>query len=548
MRSAIVGDVHGQFVDVLGKLSKLHAKNAFAFAIIAGDLFADPAQETDAQSAAIDQLLQGKIEVPLPVYFALGRTPLPPRIIEKLEANNGEICENLIFLGKRTTIKTSEEIRIVALGGVLDPNIDVATSKDCFTPLHSNGDANSLKGAATADLLVTSEWPENILRGSKTVSDGFTPGGLQQNVAELCAALKPRYHFTTSPTNFWERTPFFHAPEEGGDPSDGYRVTRFISLAPFGNTSKQKWIYAFSLDPAAPNPLTIPTGTTASPLTAPAKKRQALDQQGQEFSRYSGANTYGNDSRPYKKRRGAKHAPLGPENCFFCLSNEDISTHLITSIGESTYMTTAKGPLTTSDTYSDKGLEFPAHMLIIPLAHSATVAAIPDPKSRKETLEEMQRFKNTAHKMLSTVSDGKLGTVTWEVCRSQGIHTHWQLLPVPIDLIRRGLVEAAFKVEAENDHYPPFQVSQDDDADDHSDRFDVWISSADAERADKKMSLSLSFDFRFDVQFPRRVMAKLLGLEKRMHWRDCAQSVEDETGDAERWKMGFKEYDFTLTK
>lgn len=541
--------MHGQLVDVLSKLSKLHAKNAFAFAIIAGDLFADPTHETDPQSAAIDQLIQGKIEVPLPVYFALGRTPLPSRVIEKLESNNGEICDNMMFLGKRTTIKTSEGIRIVALGGVLDPNVDVALSKDRFTPMHSNGDANSLKGATTADILVTAEWPENILRGSKTASEELAPNRSQENVADLCAALKPRYHFTTSPANgnFYEREPFFHTPEDGSDPSDGYKITRFISLAPYGNASKQKWVYAFSLDPKAPDPVTIPTGATASPLTAPAKKRQALDQQGQEFSRYSGANTYGNDSRPYKKRRGAKQAPPGPEDCFFCLSNPDLSTHLITSIGENAYMTTAKGPLTTSDTYSDEGLESPGHMLIIPLAHSATLANIADAESRKETLEEMQRFKTAAHKMISTVSDGKLGTVTWEVCRSQGIHTHWQNLPVPIDLIKRGLVEAAFKVEAENDHYPPFEITQEDDADDHNDRVDVWISNTDG-GTDKKMSLPLSSDFRFDLQFPRRVMAKLLSLEKRMHWRDCAQSVEDETRDAEKWKVAFKDYDFTLAE
>lgn len=228
-------------------------------------------------------------------------------------------------------------------------------------------------------------------------------------------------------------------------------------------------------------------------------------------------------------------------------------------------MTTAKGPLTTSDTFSQYKLEVPGHMLIIPLAHSAIIESITDSQSRQDTLEEMKRFKSSVQQMISTVSNGKLGAVTWEVCRSQGIHTHWQILPVPIDLIQRGLVEAAFKVEAENEHYPPFEITNKDTEESFGDRFDVWMwvastakpdtnghldekEDAEQTRIEKKMSLPLSSDFRFDLQFGRRVMAKLLGLEKRVQWRDCAQSTEDETGEAERWKAIFKDFDFTVEK
>lgn len=109
------------------------------------------------------------------MYFALGTNPLPAKVVEKLESNNGELCPNLYFLGKRTTIKTSEGIRIVALGGTLDPNLAVGTSKDNYTPFYSGGDASALKGANTADILITSEWPFGVETGSKvplpTVTD-----------------------------------------------------------------------------------------------------------------------------------------------------------------------------------------------------------------------------------------------------------------------------------------------------------------------------------------------------------------------------------------
>jgi len=170
--------------------------------------------------------------------------------------------------------------------------------------------------------------------------------------------------------------------------------------------------------------------------------------------------------------------------------------------------------------------------------------------------------------MLRHLGQGQLGSVTWEVSRSNGIYTHWQFLPLPINLIRRGLVEAAFKVEAENEKYPPFETShpgKSQDDNETRDFFKVWIWSpgkddtADGDTSPsnedvgtspngKEICLTLPLDesFRFDLQFGRRVLAKLLGLESRMNWRDCGQTEQDETAEAEAFKKAFKTYDFTL--
>lgn len=43
----------------------------------------------------------------------------------------------------------------------------------------------------------------------------------------------------------------------------------------------------------------------------------------------------------------------------------------------------------------------------------------------------------------------------------------------------------------------------------------------------------------------RRVLAKVLGLQT-VHWKDCVLSLEEEKGDAERFKEAFKEFDFSL--
>jgi len=594
----VVGPVNGSFIDVFKKISALHAKNAFALAIVAGDLFSNPEDSTSEDEANIDTLLSGNVTIPLPTYFALGKHSLPAKVVEKLEENHGELCEHLYFVGKRTTIKTSEGLRVVALGGTLDPNLAVGTSKDKYTPFYSGGDASALKGANTADILLTSEWPFGISLGSKVPmpSDEAQPAA-HHVLAELNAALKPRYHFSTSPF-FYEREPFFHPAEDNTDANATYPTTRFISLAPFGNANKQKWIYAFTLAPSLDASVTIPPGSTASPFAFASKKRPAapLPDQSQSFTRFAGAGTH-THSRPHKRGR-RNDPPPGPDSCFFCLSNPNLATHLIVSIGTDAYLTTAKGPLTTSSTLAAHApsLQSPGHILIIPLAHSATLASVPEEAARLATIREMRRYRHALDAMVMEMGKGKLGSVCWEVSRGSGVHAHWQWLPVSKEVIEKGLVEAAMKVEAGNEGWDvawektvlekegkeekdvegaesgkettdgsgvdeaksreAAETAELDILTDPRDAFRVWTwlpSSSPSTTSDNHnggtttlLTLPLSASFRFDVQFGRRVLAKLLGLETRRDWRDCGQSEAEEEADAGAFKKAFEKWDWTL--
>ena len=53
-------------------------------------------------------------------------------------------------------------------------------------------------------------------------------------------------------------------------------------------------------------------------------------------------------------------------------------------------------------------------------------------------------------------------------------------------------------------------------------------------------------DVRFDLQYPRKVMAKLLGLEKRTIWQDVVQPEEEERANVAAFREAFKDWDFTL--
>jgi hypothetical protein len=50
----------------------------------------------------------------------------------------------------------------------------------------------------------------------------------------------------------------------------------------------------------------------------------------------------------------------------------------------------------------------------------------------------------------------------------------------------------------------------------------------------------------FDLQFGRRVMGKVLYLDERINWRDCVQTDDEETKDAEAFKEAFKKHDFAM--
>lgn len=67
-------------------------------------------------------------------------------------------------------------------------------------------------------------------------------------IAELAAAVRPRYHFAAGGQTFWEREPYRNGMRENEGQGD-MRVTRFLGVADWGNEAKAKALYAFSINP-----------------------------------------------------------------------------------------------------------------------------------------------------------------------------------------------------------------------------------------------------------------------------------------------------------
>ena len=157
----------------------------------------------------------------------------------------------------------------------MDDTIIGGLSKEQYLPFHTVDDAKALRGANTADILLTASWPASIRTGSKVPipEAGVEPTGYD-HISQLCAELKPRYHFSSSPTFYYEREPFFHTPTE--DAPDFRPLTRFISLAAHGNPNKQKSISAFNLRATVDVTAPLPLGVTASPFSPVAAARRKI--------------------------------------------------------------------------------------------------------------------------------------------------------------------------------------------------------------------------------------------------------------------------------
>ncbi|KAK0657084.1 cwfJ domain-containing protein [Cercophora newfieldiana] len=537
----VFGSVNGQLRSAFGKLAALHAKTVFSFAIVTGNLFGDPEAQDDDE---LNTLLDGQIAIACPTYFTVGTTALPQRVLEKIEADE-EIAPNLHYLGKRSVTKTSEGVRIVTLGGILDPNIVVGQSNDQTAPFHTESDAKALRGANNADILLTTMWPAEVWKNSAKAKEeniNSTSAPSSPSIAELCAALKPRYHFSMSPGPFhFEREPFFPEVKEGAE-DKGIELTRFISLAPWGSPAGKKAMYAFVVNRDAI--INAPPGSTLTPFFKPAAAhKRSADEAG--FSRFS---HHDNNHRNRKQRRG-RSPPPGPDRCFFCLSNPNLPTHMIPSVAEDSYIATAKGPLPSAATYKAEGLDFPAHIIITPIEHVSSLStAVMNGDDAAKIFKEMTRFRESLQAMISTKSGRKLGAVAWEINRARNIHVHWQLMPVPAEMVTNGLVESGFRVLAKDLQLGDFAVKDFGTADEvGGDYLRVWIWAEEEDKIVGK-SLLLRFDenVRFDLQFPRKVMAKLFGLEDRTIWQDVGQTEEEETADTQAFRDGFKEWDFTL--
>jgi hypothetical protein len=188
-------------------------------------------------------------------------------------------------------------------------------------------------------------------------------------------------------------------------------------------------------------------------------------------------------------------------------------------------------------------MPFSAHILIIPFSHTPMLQTIEDLDSRKETVTEMKQYKSALEKFFAAHG---ATAIAFEVRRINGIHAHWQVVPVKKELVER--IDAAFD-EAAKDISRSFEdeatttIDSEGDADvGVGNAFTYWIGGQETGR-----TMQLEVGEYFNLQFGRQVLAGVIGTEqKRINWKECVMSLPEETADANAFKEAFKDFDFSL--
>ncbi|VEU21572.1 DEKNAAC102303 [Brettanomyces naardenensis] len=398
------------------------------------------------------------------------------------------------------------------------------------------------------DILISYQWPKLIADEERLTTVG------DPKLDFLLEAVKPRYWFAIGydKGKFFERAPF-----KWNDEGHGERITRFISLAEQG--SKEKWYYAFNISKNASDDVKSVTGLGSKPV--PRKRTP--------------------ESLPEVPKKRTKEGPLerkrprvqvSPESCFFCLSNPKVELHMIISIGEYSYLTVAKGPLTVRNS----PFGFSGHGLIIPINHYPTLLRWKEGEEAKklevsgtkesdgsptttvlnvqdtEVYKEIQHYKSSLLKMFKSFGD--YGLVFWEISRSDGVHFHTQFVPIPLraakDFEKYLIKQIDFEKSRYGDELSYVRYSQDDkkeiyEAINSQDYMLITLAKSEEEQTNYLFRFTEASG-RADLQFPRKVVAFLLNLGRRIQWAKCQESLADETEQRDSFQKKFQPYDFTL--
>ncbi|KAK6457822.1 CwfJ C-terminus 1-domain-containing protein-like protein [Scheffersomyces xylosifermentans] len=449
-------------------------------------------------------------------YFTQGKNSIVEldSIKDAEESNLVDIKENLTYMKALVNVvKFASGATIMALSGIAE---DAGNHEEVLKLIKEN--------KLPIDILITYNWPRAIASQEKLLLVGDT------FINEVTKLVKPRYHFAVGHEHgkFLENKPFKW---------DSGEYTRFLSLGQEG--SGDKWFYAFALSKEVQD---IPTEQlTVNPFiaeqTEDSKKRTVGVVEGE-----------GEGKETIVKR--AKKV-VSPDQCFFCLSNPNTETHMIISIASHTYMTIAKGPLTRSNKY----LPFSGHAIILPIEHIASLRVKSDNVTETVEYKEIQQYQKSLVQAFQK-NNTFYRLVFFEINRLDNVHQSIQVVPIPEYLVEKFSQSLDTRVKSNNErfehnHKLTFHHYNDDKDPEFitiMNEFDHIIFTIYTSEENKDIYVAKLTDNTksIDLQFPRRVLAHLLNMPKRVYWEKCQQPKQKETIDCEEFKKFYHNFDFTL--
>lgn len=396
------------------------------------------------------------------------------------------------------------------------------------------------------DILITYQQPSSV-------DNNIFVGQNNKLIDDIIIKTQPKYVFCSSKPDlgkYIELKPFQW--------KDSRQITRICCLAEFKNNEREIWFYAFKL---SDKPIKNAIGLIENPYERTLLKRE-LDVEHRE-----------KDIEIIKKRR-----VVDVRDCFFCLGSAKLDSYMVVSVGENSYVSISRGPLT----IPKKIFDVNGHVLLIPISHIKYLnaklrynLAYNDEKSQRvlgedDTVQiklilELKKYQNS---LASLYKSFNFGTCIFEINSKNSIHYHQQCLPVKLYFSINRFMQTVKRMECRysdnnynngNNSELSFRLYKEEDYEKikkniAEEYISIELRVINSDMLDNEAKLintyyiisSIDSDKYVDLQFPRKALSMFLNLRDRMFWNKCVAEKSVEEHEAEKFRNFYEKFDFTL--
>ena len=253
---------------------------------------------------------------------------------------------------------------------------------------------------------------------------------------------------------------------------------------------------------------------------------------------------------PSKPLAQAKMIPVGPSNCWFCLSNPNVAKSLIVSIGSESYLVFPKGGFVHPSISNVEGGA--AHVLVVPLSHVSHLLAARHPigGGREDEDDERSRTRDEIESTKTRVRDVWANSghamLEWSLVRvktsSRMTHFQTQLVALLTTVVEQhnlvkvlddGLVALSPKQLLRGPDAAAF-FSQSSEKDDEQLDGYFYLALHSHHGQKQQWLVPLTTTCRFPVQFVRTTLATSLELPQLADWKTAQGEGETEQVERER--------------
>ncbi|KAJ1947360.1 hypothetical protein FBU59_001883 [Linderina macrospora] len=234
------------------------------------------------------------------------------------------------------------------------------------------------------------------------------------------------------------------------------------------------------------------------------------------------------------------------EVCWFCLSNPKVDQNLIVAIGGEAYVAMAKGPLVTGSSGAQSGksavweqgeaspIPGGGHAMIVPIEHVSSLRDIMSGDQQNDLKSEISKW---IQSLTALYAEYDCVPLIFEVCR-HALHVHTTIQVVPIPKTKVDQVKPTLHTMTREDRL----LTQSNYPRDKKDGY-VWFSTPTTGASQICVKIPAG-EKKFNLQYGRRLAARILGIPSREDWKTCEVSDDEEIRQRDAFIKVFSKHEF----